>query len=915
MKRLRLGSILILGISLFTGSISGSETIHQLDFAKTHAGNTIWKPTHDIESIEDTPDGVVFHSRGDDPYSMGLSLPFGKEEASFLNIEFKSDQSGQVQVFYFNSSPNEQDSIRISCTAGQWIKKKIPLPPLSGLVHFRFDPPSGPGATVLKRIEWTSRRFWGQPDFALSKPSAIEAEPIYLTNGDFEVIHSRTSYNNSRFKFMEEIVGMTHPEFRIVIIRNNGNPISIKPISLIKKKIQVTKTSDTIISELKFLDPDNVLWTWTRSIIKGSDENEFDIHVQINVNQPRQILYLAGFRFFYKPDAPDLDPRHNQALFPGIEYLDLEPSSSEKNIVGIKAWRKMPLNREITWPMIALLRENHLVHFTWETMSDYQDFSPLFDSPDRVYETGGHVMGLIFPPNVEGTRPIGSIIPHEPVELAPERTLVLKAHLQMKEADSLIPAIQDYSQKFELPKISKIIPIKDYIDLAIKGWLHSRLRTNEGYKHAVWLGRFNPMFKADILCFLNWFHEPFLSLEDSQKEQITAAIDNLSKNVPESSYFDSTIGHIGGIWPSLVLGKYEESMDSARSRMEQRINAFKESHRINIQLPQKSKDTNKDLSETHYEKSTNGNSALQLGDCLELGIYLGDHEVIKKCLELADNFLDEGIQVPRGAQPWEIPIHAPDILASAYLVRLFQLCYVATGNRVYLEQATKWAWTGVPFVYLVNPTNKPIGQYSTIPVLGATHYVSPNWIGLPVQWCGLVYAQQLYLLDQISPNPSLRKIADGITATGIQHCFDAEHPTLPGLLPDYVVLQDQLKDGPAINPGTLQINIPHLYGRHPFYQFEVFPDLGFSILYGCKILGTPEKNDSDITFNLDSHISPTNIFIILWHETNLESNSIKILQNDQNPIQSVFVKEDNAHTVIEIREPTELLIEAKLKDD
>jgi hypothetical protein len=76
--------------------------------------------------------------------------------------------------------------------------------------------------------------------------------------------------------------------------------------------------------------------------------------------------------------------------------------------------------------------------------------------------------------------------------------------------------------------------------------------------------------------------------------------------------------------------------------------------------------------------------------------------------------------VPRGAQTWEVPLHTPDILASAYLLRAYTLGYEVTGDTNLLEQARYWAWTGVPFVYLTPPSDRPVGLYSTIPVLGAT---------------------------------------------------------------------------------------------------------------------------------------------------------------------------------------------------
>jgi len=93
--------------------------------------------------------------------------------------------------------------------------------------------------------------------------------------------------------------------------------------------------------------------------------------------------------------------------------------------------------------------------------------------------------------------------------------------------------------------------------------------------------------------------------------------------------------------------------------------------------------------------------------------------------------------VPRGAQTWEVPLHTPDILASAHLVRCYLYAYQLTGDADLLEQARYWAWTGVPFVYLEQPVPGDVGLYATIPVFGATQWVA-SWLGKPVQWCGLV---------------------------------------------------------------------------------------------------------------------------------------------------------------------------------
>jgi len=130
-----------------------------------------------------------------------------------------------------------------------------------------------------------------------------------------------------------------------------------------------------------------------------------------------------------------------------------------------------------------------------------------------------------------------------------------------------------------------------------------------------------------------------------------------------------------------------------------------------------------------------------------------------------------------------------------------------TGDPELLDTARYWAWTGVPFVYLVTPTAERgpavVGSYATIPVLGATNWVAPNWFGLPVQWCGLVYADGLVQLARLDPRGPWRTLAEGIAASGILQTYPQDHPH-HGLLPDSFNLSAQSRNPSDINPGTLQ---------------------------------------------------------------------------------------------------------------
>ena len=159
--------------------------------------------------------------------------------------------------------------------------------------------------------------------------------------------------------------------------------------------------------------------------------------------------------------------------------------------------------------------------------------------------------------------------------------------------------------------------------------------------------------------------------------------------------------------------------------------------------------------------------------------------------------------VPRGAQTWEVPLHTPDILASAHMVRAWTLGHELTGDVAFLEEAREWAWTGVPFVYLVSPVPGPVGAYGTVPVLGATQFIAPVWLGLPVQWCGLVYGDAIRRLARHDPGGPWLRLADGIARAGVEHTEASEKPRHEGLLPDSFDLRAQAPNPVPINPATL----------------------------------------------------------------------------------------------------------------
>jgi len=90
--------------------------------------------------------------------------------------------------------------------------------------------------------------------------------------------------------------------------------------------------------------------------------------------------------------------------------------------------------------------------------------------------------------------------------------------------------------------------------------------------------------------------------------------------------------------------------------------------------------------------------------------------------------------------------------------------------------------------------------YSTIAVYGATNWQAPDWIGLPVQWCGSVYAYAILMLAEHDQTLNWRQLAEGILIAAEQMQYTEGNA---GTLPVSFELKKQERRGPDINPCAL----------------------------------------------------------------------------------------------------------------
>ncbi|MBM3474257.1 MAG: hypothetical protein FJX75_13390 [Armatimonadetes bacterium] len=175
----------------------------------------------------------------------------------------------------------------------------------------------------------------------------------------------------------------------------------------------------------------------------------------------------------------------------------------------------------------------------------------------------------------------------------------------------------------------------------------------------------------------------------------------------------------------------------------------------------------------------------------------------------------ERFRVPRGAQGWECPIMEPDVLASAYAVRAYVWTYMATGDPKWLEKARLWARTGLPFQYTWDDGAHPGMRYASIPVLGSTFFTH-SWLGLPVQWCGLVYAYGLQELMRFDNDDLWRRQVEGMTVSAMHQQWPWEGPPeLVGTYPDSYGQWFTHRNGVYINPEDIEVNLLALHGLDP----------------------------------------------------------------------------------------------------
>jgi len=823
------------------GTTLAREPAVLFDFTQGAQG---WVPAHAVANMRVTSEGLEFDCVGEDPYIHSgpvTNLPQGNRV--LLSIRMRSDADPVGEIF-FGRGFTPQNSVRFTVNDdGQWQEYEVLLPAQEEGARLRIDPAAGQGRVAIAWIKALEMKPLKAGELARPAVFDLGAQPRTVRAGDLVLAHGGRQWDGFAVRVADEEMARSHGRSQLGIVLN-GEPAYL---DLAGAKFEaLPETNGTLSVTARVCDAEGANWEFRRKFAARGD-GAIAIETTIVADQKREIFHLPILTLFAGQGT--FGEAKTQAVLPGVEYLENEPSSSEADVRGERAERRIVESHKLCFPLMSVVANGRYVGLVWDRN---EHPAAVFDSPDRIFQSGGHLMGLWFP-GVGERRLENEVAAFRPWAIAANVPTTFTATLIGGRGETVNPAVEQYVKlSGGLPPIPEL---EGGFDAAVKllahGWLDSALHEDGIWRHAVSGTNFPARPAADAPGYMLWLAEH--TSDEALAGRLRAGAERGLERLAPAGNWEAHCSHVARPFAPLLFGRIEPYAERRLAAAQQALAAFDEQGLIRYR-PQAGKP---DYGATHWEDHANGLSAARLEPVLEAAVFTGDEQLTKAALAVLDKQLEVYRHtVPRGAQTWEMPLHTPDILASGRILACCNLAYQLTADQKYLDAARHWAWTGVSLVYLDRPADSPVGLYATTAVLGATNWTAPFWIGLPVQWCGLVYRSALQDLARLDPTQGdfWGQLATGITRSGLQQTFPLEDRERQGLLPDFFHLRAQRSDGPAISPGTVQANLPEAFGKTPIYTSQRLSP-GEVLLHVPGRIGRIEHNDRDVRIEIDGWYS------------------------------------------------------------
>ncbi|MFM8414103.1 MAG: hypothetical protein ACKOCX_05200 [Planctomycetota bacterium] len=762
-----------------------------------------WRGSPDISAAR-LDGGLSVECRGEDPFLEGPPVDVPAPDARRLALTLLADCPGTEDMRLFfavdDEAFTEERAVWLVRDGEDPRRFTAMIATVRPRMRFRIDPPA------VGRVRFLRLEALPLVPLALElAPPAtcqVGADGLVVEAGAVRVTHARERWNAWEVHVNGVRMADTNPREAPVVRHGAGS----RELDLAAAEVTTREVAGGFEVQATFTESgaDSADWRLVRRFTAGHDAVR--VTTEVTTSRPRELVHLPWLTLF--PGRGSFGAGATQALLPGVEYLENEPSSNERALRGPAADRRLVASWKLCLPLAAVAAADRWLAVEW----DARDIavSPWFDVPDRGLGSGANVIGL-WSPAVGAGRLESEREPYAPLSVEAARPLTLTAELSGGVGTQVAAAVAPHVRRRGLPPPPDTPPLAEVARLLATGWLDSAAREGLHWRHAVWADTFPATQASDVPAYLLWLaaHVDDADLAARLTDTASAAIGELAADDPCAS----GISHVRRPVAPLLYGDLRKRVALATATA-RTLAARLADGRVRYE-PGKV-----DYARTLGADHCNGLTAITAEQMLAEATLTGDEDAITAALaalEACDRAAPLG--VPRGAQPWEMPLHTPDLVAAALLVRCQVLGYLLDGRSERIARARDWAWTGVTMTYLAPPGGfGPVGTYSTIGVLGATNWLSPVWIGQPVQWCGLVFRSALEDLARVDAvdGETWRRIARGITRVGAQMTFaQGDARRRGGLLPDYFLLDSQEGDGPAINPGTLQAHLGEAYGARP----------------------------------------------------------------------------------------------------
>jgi len=256
---------------------------------------------------------------------------------------------------------------------------------------------------------------------------------------------------------------------------------------------------NTSMSRASLKDSRGGTWEIRRSIKPADQQDALIFEIELKADEDRDVIHVPWLTIF--PGLGTFGQRKDQGLFAGVEYLSDEPSSSEADIATPDHVRRVPDPVKITFPLIAIAQGGNYIGIIWEPS---EAIAATFDSPDRIYNSGAHVMALSGP-GVGDLRFENAFCAQAPMRLRANQPLKVTAMIIGGRGKSVVPAVRHYVALRGLPDVPQFEGGFDAaVELLAHCWLDSKINEDGLFRHAVWGSNFPAGPAADAAMYIDW---------------------------------------------------------------------------------------------------------------------------------------------------------------------------------------------------------------------------------------------------------------------------------------------------------------------------------------------------------------------------------------------------------------------------